>query len=100
MAIKKRKGLKKVKLQIDKWALKKLALVAVAYSHVEREMFPTEEAYVGEVEVEERAKDVAERLTKLGFNAKGYPGDQYFLTNLLVDKPTVVINLVDSLRGK
>src|SRR5690606_33210870 len=38
--------------------------------------------------------------TKLGIPAKGYAGDPYFLTNLLVDKPTLVINLVDTLRGR
>ncbi len=87
-------------MQTDTAALKKLNLIAVAYSHVERDWFPTQEAYEAEVEVEERAKDVVDRLLRLGFAAKGYPGDQYFLTNLLVDKPNVVINLVDSLRGK
>ncbi len=96
---KKRIG-KRVKLQVDSDALKKLRLIAVAYSHVEREWFPTENAYLAEEEVEERAKDVVDALLRLGFTAKGYPGDQYFLTNLLVDKPSVVINLVDSLRGK
>lgn len=91
---------KKVKLEIDRDNLKKLKLVAVAYSHVERSMFPTEEAYIAEVEVEDRAKEVLEELQKLGIESKGYPGDQYFLTNLLVDKPDLVINLVDTLRGK
>lgn len=100
MAIVKKKNGKRIKLQTDQAALKKLNLVAVAYSHVEREWFPTEDAYIGEVEVEDRAKEVVERLLKLGFTAKAYPGDQYFLTNLLVDKPSVVINLVDTLRGK
>ncbi len=95
-----KKTFKKIKLETDKDSLKKLKLVAVAYSHVEREMFPTEEAYIAEVEVEDRAKEVLEELKKLEIEAKGYPGDQYFLTNLLVDKPDVVINLVDTLRGK
>ena len=99
MAVNKKFG-KKIKLQIDNSDLKKLKLVAVAYSHVERGWFPTEGAYIAEVEVEERAQDIVKRLQGLGFNAKGYPGDQYFLTNLLVDKPDLVINLVDSLRGK
>lgn len=90
----------RIKLEKDPASLKRLKLVAVAYSHVEKEMFPTQDAYLAEVEVEERAKEVIERLTWLGINAKGYPGDQYFLTNLLVDKPDVVINLVDTLRGK
>lgn len=90
----------RVKFQIDREALKKLTLVAVAYSHVEREWFPTEDAYIAEVEVEDRAKEVLEALAKVGIEAKGYKGDPYFLTNLLVDKPDVVVNLVDTLRGK
>lgn len=91
---------KNTKLRIDKEALKKLGLVVVAYSHVEREMFPTTEAYYAEVEVEDRAKEVAERLEKMGIKTKTLPGDQYFLTNLLVDKPSLVLNLVDTLKGK
>lgn len=90
----------KVDLQVDKESLKKLKLVVVAYSHVEREWFPTEEAYHAEIEVEERAAQVVQKLKDLGFQAKGQAGNQYFLTNLLVDQPNVVINLVDTLKGK
>lgn len=84
----------------DEKALKKIHLVAVAYSAVDREDFPTEEAYKAELEVETRAFQVVETLEKLGIPAKAYPGDQYFFTNLLVDKPDLVLNLVDTLRGK
>lgn len=91
---------KKVRLETDRDALKKLKLVVVAYSHVEKEWFPTEDAYYAEVEVEERAQDVVEEIKDLGIEAKGLLGDQYFLTNLLVDKPELVVNLVDTLRGK
>lgn len=91
---------KKPSIRIDKDALKKLDLVIVAYSHVERDMFPTEESYEAEVEVEDRAKEVAERIAKMGINVKTLPGDPYFLTNLLVDKPSLVLNLVDTLKGK
>ena len=90
----------KIKLAVDREALKRLKLVAVAYSHVEREWFPTAAAYEAEVEVEDRATEVIEAVKKLGIEVKGYPGDQYLLTNLLVDRPDVVINLVDTLRGK
>jgi D-alanine-D-alanine ligase len=90
----------KVKLAVDKPALKKLKLVAVAYSHVERDWFETEDAYIAEVEVEERAQQVLDRLQHLGINAKGYPGDQYFVTNLLIDDPDLVLNLVDTLKGR
>ena len=92
--------IKRVKLSIDKDALKKLSLVAVAYSHVERVDFPTQAAYDAEIEVEDRAEEVANKVKELGLNVKLYPGDQYFLTNLLVDKPDVVINLVDTFKGK
>lgn len=90
----------KVELAIDKEALKKLKLVAVAYSHVEREWFPSEDAYLAEIEVEDRAKEVVAEIEKLGIKAKGYPGDQYLLTNLLVDRPDLVVNLVDTFKGK
>ena len=91
---------KKVKFAIDKEAIKKLKLVAVAYSSVERDCFPSEEAYHAEFEVEQRAIEVVAELEKLGIPAKGYPGDAYFMTNLLVDKPDLVLNLVDTLRGR
>lgn len=91
---------KKAKVKVDRAALKNLNLVIVAYSHVEREFFPTQQSYEAEVEVEERAAEVMERVKALGVPVKLLTGDQYFLTNLLVDKPDVVINLVDTLRGK
>lgn len=91
---------RKVALQADKDALKKFKLITVAYSHVERNWFPTKEAYEAEVEVEERAQQVMEKVRQLGIAVKGDPGNQYLLTNLLVDKPDLVLNLVDTLRGK
>lgn len=90
----------KTKLNIDSDALKKIKLVAVAYSFVDKNLFPNEEAYKAEIEVEERAKEVLEEVKKLGLEGKGYPGDQYLLTNLLVDHPDVIVNLVDTVRGK
>jgi len=90
----------KIELQMDREALKKLKLVVVAYSHVEREWFPTKEAYEAEVEVEARAGEVMEAIKKLGIEVKVQPGNQYFLTNLLVDQPSLVVNLVDTLKGK
>jgi D-alanine-D-alanine ligase len=90
----------KVVLFQDKEALKKIKLVAVAHSDVDRAMFATKEAYEAEFEVVERAETVVKELKKLGINAKTYPGNQYLLTNLLVDKPDFVLNLVDTLKGK
>src|SRR5205809_6707615 len=90
----------KAKLNIDADALKKIKLVAIAYSFVQRELFPTQEAYIAEKEVEERAGRVLEKIKKLGLEAKSYPADQYFLTNILVDRPDVIVNLVDTVRGR
>lgn len=91
---------RKIKLQIDREALRRCKLIIVAYSHLKREWFPNDNAYWAEKEVEERAAEVTERVKKLGIEAKSLPGDQYFLTNLLVDNPDLVINLVDTLKGK
>lgn len=85
---------------VDDEALKKLELVAVAYSHIDREDFPTQGSYEAEVEVEDRAEEVIAEIAKLGVAVKGYAANQYFLTNILVDKPDLVINLVDTVRGK
>src|SRR4030095_14218072 len=90
----------KTKLNVESDELKKLKLVAVAYSFVQRDFFPTEEAFFAEQEVEERAQQIIEEIKKLGLEAKGCPADQYFLTNLLVDKPDLIVNLVDTVRGR
>jgi D-alanine-D-alanine ligase len=89
-----------IKLNIDLDALKKIKLVAIAYSSIQREFFPTEQAYIAEKEVEERAQQVLEEIKKLGLEAKGYPADQYFLTHIIVDRPDVIVNLVDTVRGR
>jgi len=90
----------KVEFAVDREALKKIKLVAVAHSAVAREMFATKEAYEAEYEVVARAAEVLKEIQKLGIHAKLYPGDQYLLTNLLIDKPDFVLNLVDTLKGR
>lgn len=95
-----KKTSKRIKLDIDRDALKKFRLVVVAYSSVQREHFATRDAYEAEIEVEERAIEVSEEIRKLGIPVRTLPGDQYFYTNLLVDKPDLVVNLVDTLKGR
>jgi D-alanine-D-alanine ligase len=85
---------------IDVDALSKIKLIGVAHSHVDREMFPTEDAYTAEIEVVDRAKQVVAEIKKLGIEVKIYDADEYFLANLLVDKPDLIINLVDTYKGK
>jgi D-alanine-D-alanine ligase len=87
-------------VNIDKEVLKNIKSIAVVHSHVERDFFPTEEAYKAEVEVIDRAAEVAKEVENLGFKVKTYAGDPYFLTNVLIDRPDLVINLVDTVRGK
>jgi D-alanine-D-alanine ligase len=89
----------KIELAIDRKALKRLKLVAVAFSHVEREMFATEDAYKAEVEVEARAQEVIKAIEQLGIPAKGYPGNEYLISTLQIDDPDLVVNLVDTLKG-
>lgn len=91
---------KQITLAFDKASLKKFNLIVVAYSQVEREWFKTDDAYYAEAEVIERAEDVVKTILDLGVKAKGLAGDQYFFTNLLVDHPDLVVNLVDTLKGQ
>lgn len=100
LEVKKAAPKEKIRLLIDREALKKFRLVVVAYSSVERENFATKDAYEAEVEVEQRAVEVSEEVRKLGIPVRTLPGDQYFYTNLLVDKPDIVVNLVDTLKGR
>jgi len=89
----------KTKLNVDEKALSKLKLVAVAYSYVDREQFATEAAYEAEKEVEERAQQVIQAISDLKVEVKAYPADEHFLTDVLIDRPDLVVNLVDTLRG-
>lgn len=93
------RGKRGQRLAVDKEALAKLRLVAVAYSHVKTAWFPTREAYQAEVEVEQRARDVVAAIRKMRIKAKAYRADRYFMAKLLVDQPDLVLNLVDTLRG-
>ena len=88
------------RLSVSQQALKELRLVAVAYSAVEREFFPTEEAYQAEKEVESRAAQVLLVMEKIGVPGRLYSADEYLLTNLVADRPDLVLNLVDTLRGR
>lgn len=88
------------RLSVARKALKRLRLVAVAYSGVEREYFPTDEAYEAEKEVEARAAQVLEVMQRLGVPGKLYCGSEHLLSDLLEDRPDLVLNLVDTLRGR
>jgi hypothetical protein len=88
------------RLSVGRKALKRLSLVAVAYSGVEREFFPTEEAYQAEKEVECRAAEVLQVMESIGVPGRLYSGNERFVTDLLADRPDLVLNLVDTPRGR
>jgi D-alanine-D-alanine ligase len=83
------------KLSIDQEALKKLRLVAVTYPRVDYDKCPNGNTPGAELGVEEQAHQMIAELEKLGIPAHGYPGDQYFLSNLLIDQPDLALILIN-----
>ncbi|MHB0874971.1 MAG: D-alanine--D-alanine ligase family protein [Anaerolineae bacterium] len=84
----------------DDAALGRLRLVAVVYSRVERHWFATEDAYRAEAEVVRRAEDVRRAIDALGIPVKLLEGDQDLLASLGAERPDLIVNLVDTLRGR
>jgi len=74
--------------------------LAILYSQAKREYFPTEEQYISEAEVFERAKIVAVYFDKVGFEVILLPGDSSLPKKLQKVRPQLVLNLVDSVRGQ
>lgn len=73
--------------------------IAILYSDAKREYFATEEHYLTEAEVYERAKIIAPYFEKMGATIVLIPGNEDLNTRLKKLKPTIVVNLVDSIRG-
>lgn len=74
--------------------------VAIIYSEVKREYFPTQAQYLTEKDAEHDAKVVAAYLKNLGVNVMLYPGDSNLAESLHHNKPDMAINLVDSIKGQ
>ncbi len=73
--------------------------VAIIYSEVRRSYFPTKEQYLTEKNAREDALLVAKYLKKLKIKVKLYPGSAAVFESLRKNKPEVVLNLVDSVKG-
>jgi len=80
-------------------SIKLPSFVGVLYSEVKREYFPSEEQYITEVGVIDEARTVANYLEKMGVRSKIYPGNGDLSNYLRRDKPDMVFNLVQSVRG-
>lgn len=74
--------------------------VAILYSDVKREYFPTEEQFITEKEAKEEAQVVANYLEKMGVSAQLFPGNPDVVQSLRKSKPDMVINMVSSIRGQ
>ncbi len=73
--------------------------VGIIYSDVQRDYFPTESQYITEKDADKDARLIGEYLGSLGIFVRLYPGDMELPGRLRQDKPEMVINLVDSVKG-
>ncbi len=73
--------------------------VAILYSDARREYFPTEQQYITEAEVFDRAKVIAPYFEKMGCKVELIAGNEELTDILKEKKPDFVLNLVDSVRG-
>ncbi len=73
--------------------------VGIIYSEVKREYFPTEMQYITEKDADKDAQLIGNYLESLGVTCLLYPGNADLPSNLSRDKPDIVINLVNSIKG-
>lgn len=74
--------------------------VALVYSDVKREYFPTESQFLTEKDARHEAEIVASYLEKLGVKTYLYLGTPEMVVDLRRDRPDMVINLVGSIHGQ
>jgi D-alanine-D-alanine ligase len=73
--------------------------VAILYSDVQREYFPTEAQYITEKDAEQDARLIGEYLETLGISVLLHAGNAELPAWLRANTPDMVINLVDSVKG-
>ena len=71
----------------------------IIYSDVKREYFPTEAQYITEKDAKKNAEAVGSYVEKLGVKVRLIPANVDLPQHLRQDKPEMVMNLVDSVRG-
>ncbi len=75
-------------------------LIGIIFSDVKREYFPTEAQYITEKDAEDDARIIGRYLQDLGFNVAYHPGNSRLPAWLRKTKPDLILNLVDSVKGK
>ncbi|PIP52087.1 hypothetical protein COX59_03490 [Candidatus Beckwithbacteria bacterium CG_4_10_14_0_2_um_filter_47_25] len=73
--------------------------VGIIYSEVKRKYFPTEAQYLTEKDAYHDARVVAKYLRRMKIRVHLYPGDATLPGRLRHDRPSVVLNLVGSVKG-
>lgn len=73
--------------------------VGIIYSDVKRKYFPTEAQYITEKDADDDAKIIGDYLATLGIDVHLYPGNDHLPLRLHRDRPDMVINIVDSVKG-
>jgi D-alanine-D-alanine ligase len=73
--------------------------ISIIYSDVRREDFPSEAQYITEQGAEADARLIAEHLEPLGISVRLHPGNAELPELLRKNKPDMVLNLVDSVKG-
>jgi D-alanine-D-alanine ligase len=74
--------------------------IGIIYSDVRREYFPTEVQYITEKDAEGDAQVIGSYLQELGFSVMFHPGNSGLPAWLRKNKPDLILNLVDSVKGK
>jgi D-alanine-D-alanine ligase len=74
--------------------------VGIVYSAVRRADFPTEAQYLTEASAEQDARMLSQHLTALGLAVRMYAGDDELAERLRQERPEMLFNLVDSVKGK
>ncbi|HLD51061.1 hypothetical protein A3K34_01955 [candidate division WWE3 bacterium RIFOXYC1_FULL_40_10] len=73
--------------------------VGIIYSDAKPEYFPTEQQYLTEKDSFTNAQVIADELKILNIDSILYPGNESLTESLRRDKPEMIFNLVDSVRG-
>jgi len=74
--------------------------IGIIFSDVRREYFPTEAQYITEKDAEDDARIIGGYLQDLGFEVIYHPGNSGLPAWLRKNKPDLILNLVDSVKGK
>jgi D-alanine-D-alanine ligase len=73
--------------------------VGILYSDVQRDYFPTESLYITEKDADQDARLIGKYLELLGITVLLLPGNAELPVRLRKERPELVINLVDSVKG-